>query len=86
MLVPMIHGWAAFAAVGLVVAIGGLFGVRRVAETMSKKITAMNAGQGLTANLVTSALVLAASPMGNTRVDTAMTAKLVARNNAIRFM
>jgi inorganic phosphate transporter, PiT family len=31
---------------------------------MSKKITAMNAGQGLTANLVTSSLVLAASPLG----------------------
>lgn len=31
---------------------------------MSKKITAMNPGQGLTANLITSGLVLAASPLG----------------------
>ncbi len=54
----------AFGAVGIAVTIGGLLGARRVAETMSHKITAMNAGQGLTANLVTSALVLSASPLG----------------------
>lgn len=64
MVAPMIQGGVAFAGVGLVIAIGGLFGARRVAETMSHKITAMNAGQGLTAHLVTSALVLAASPLG----------------------
>ncbi len=64
MVAPMIQGGAEFVGVGLVIAIGGLLGARRVAETMSKKITAMNPGQGLTANLVTSALVLAASPMG----------------------
>ncbi|MGH8452939.1 MAG: inorganic phosphate transporter [Nevskiales bacterium] len=54
----------AFSAVGVIIAAGGLLGARRVAETMSKKITAMNPGQGLTANLITSGLVLAASPMG----------------------
>ena len=57
-------GSGSFAAVGMVIALGGLLGARRVAETMSKKITAMNPGQGLTANLITSALVLAASPLG----------------------
>lgn len=55
---------SAFTAVGITIAIGGLLGARRVAETMSHKITALNAGQGLTANLITSSLVLAASPLG----------------------
>ncbi|MGQ0587492.1 MAG: inorganic phosphate transporter, partial [Gammaproteobacteria bacterium] len=64
LVLPAIQGVGAFAGVGLVIAIGGLLGARRVAETMSKKITAMNAGQGLSANLVTSTLVLAASPLG----------------------
>lgn len=57
-------GGGAFAAVGTAIAVGGLLGAQRVAETMSKKITAMNPGQGLSANLITSALVLAASPLG----------------------
>lgn len=61
---PVVKGAGAFAAAGLAIAIGGLLGARRVAETMSKKITALNPGQGLSANLVTSALVLAASPLG----------------------
>ncbi|TJY55935.1 inorganic phosphate transporter [Sinimarinibacterium sp. CAU 1509] len=55
---------AAFPVIGVVIAAGGLLGARRVAATMSQKITAMNPGQGLSANLVTSALVLAASPLG----------------------
>jgi inorganic phosphate transporter, PiT family len=37
---------------------------RRVAETMSKKITPMNHGQGFTANLTTSLLVVIASRFG----------------------
>lgn len=57
-------GPGSFVAVGLAIAVGGLLGARRVAETMSRKITAMNPGQGLTANLITSVLVLAASPLG----------------------
>jgi PiT family inorganic phosphate transporter len=57
-------GAAGFPAVAVAIAAGGLLGARRVAETMAKKITAMNPGQGLTANLITSALVLAASPLG----------------------
>jgi inorganic phosphate transporter, PiT family len=55
---------SAFALVGMAIAAGGLLGARRVAETMSKKITVMNPGQGLTANLITSGLVLSASPLG----------------------
>lgn len=50
--------------VALVMAVGGVLNARRVAETMSKKITRMNAGQGFTANLVTSLLVAGASRFG----------------------
>lgn len=64
MTAPLLTGSPAFVAVGLVIAAGGLLGARRVAETMSQKITAMNPGQGFTANLITAALVLGASPLG----------------------
>ena len=47
-----------FGAVALAMCAGGLINSRRVAETMSKKITALNAGVGLIANLVTAFLVL----------------------------
>lgn len=50
--------------VGVVMALGGIISARKVAETMSKKITGMNDGQGFSANLVTSFLVLAASRWG----------------------
>ena len=53
-----------FIAVALTMAIGGLLNARKVAETMSKKITAMNHGQGFTANLTTAILVVAASLYG----------------------
>ena len=46
------------------IALGGLIGARRVAETMSHKITPMNHGQGLTANLITSGVVIFASKLG----------------------
>ena len=61
---PVVGMGPAFPAVAIAIAIGGLLGARRVAETMSKKITKLNPGQGLTANLITSALVMAASPLG----------------------
>ena len=50
--------------VSAAVAIGGLIQARKVAETMSKRITDLNPGQGLTANLMTALLVLAASRFG----------------------
>src|SRR5207245_7412704 len=53
-----------FAAVAITMAIGGLLNARKVAETMSKKITAMNHGQGFTANLTTAILVVVASLFG----------------------
>ncbi|MBW4679716.1 MAG: inorganic phosphate transporter family protein [Microcoleus vaginatus WJT46-NPBG5] len=51
-------------AVALGMAVGGLLNAQKVAKTMSKKITAMNAGQGFSANLVTGCLVIAASRYG----------------------
>ena len=55
--------WGMF-AVTLGMAIGGLLNARKVAETMSNKITKLNHGQGFTANLVTSILVIFASKLG----------------------
>lgn len=51
-------------AVAVAMAIGGLLNARKVAETMSKKITEMNAGQGFSANFITGILVIAASNFG----------------------
>jgi PiT family inorganic phosphate transporter len=60
--------------VGVSMALGGLLNARKVAETMSKKITPLNAGQGFIANLTTAALVIAASraglPVSTTHVAT----------------
>ncbi len=50
--------------VGAAMGIGGLLNARRVAFTMSKRITTMNNTQGLTANVVTSALVIWATLQG----------------------
>ncbi|HVF72440.1 MAG TPA: inorganic phosphate transporter [Chthoniobacterales bacterium] len=53
-----------FFAVAVTMAVGGLLNARRVAETMSHKITAINHGQGLSANLTTGLLVIMASVFG----------------------
>jgi PiT family inorganic phosphate transporter len=50
--------------VGVAMAIGGILGARRVAETMAHKIAPLNAGQGFVANLTTAGLVIAASRFG----------------------
>jgi PiT family inorganic phosphate transporter len=50
--------------VAIVMAVGGLLNARKVAETVSKRITAMEPDQGLLANLVTSFLVIFASKWG----------------------
>ena len=50
--------------VAVAIAIGGVLNARRVAETMSHKITAMNHGQGFSANLATGILVILASAFG----------------------
>lgn len=51
-------------AVAVFMALGGLLNSRKVAETLSHGITAMNAGQGFTANLVTAGIVISASKLG----------------------
>lgn len=53
-----------FLAVAITMGVGGLLNARRVAETMSHRITAMNHGQGFSANLTTGILVIFASFFG----------------------
>lgn len=61
---PMIKADGALLLCGGVIALGGIITAGRVAETMSHRITTMNAGQGLSANLITGLLVLFASRWG----------------------
>ena len=51
-------------AIALAMAAGGILNARKVAETMSKKISRMNDGQALTANVVTAFMVIGASRLG----------------------
>lgn len=51
-------------AVALTMATGGLLNARKVAETMSRRITDMNHGQAISANLATGFLVIVASRLG----------------------
>lgn len=57
---------ARFSLLGVTIAmmLGGLLNSRKVAETMSKKITPLNHGQGFTANITTGLLVIASSLFG----------------------
>lgn len=59
--------------VAVVMAMGALLDARRVAETLAKKITGLNPGQGFAANLATAALVTTASwhalPVSTTHVS-----------------
>jgi len=50
--------------VAAAMALGGWLNAKKVAETMSKQITDLSPGQGLSANLSTAALVLFASKLG----------------------
>ena len=60
-------------AVAVAMATGGLLNAKKVADTMSHRLTAMNAGQGFAANLTTAALVTTASfnglPVSTTHVS-----------------
>jgi PiT family inorganic phosphate transporter len=62
-----------FLIVAVAVAAGGLLDITRVAETLGKKITGMNPGQGFAASLVTAGLVTTASlhslPVSTTHVS-----------------
>lgn len=51
-------------AIAIAMAAGGLLSARKVALTMSTKITPMNSGQGITANVITAILVITASRFG----------------------
>jgi len=64
----LVGGWLSPAEsllpIAAAIALGGWFAAHRVAETMAHRITSMNPGQGLTANLVTAGLVIGASRLG----------------------
>jgi PiT family inorganic phosphate transporter len=64
LVVPLFSGSSGTIIVGMAIALGGILNARRVADTMSHRITAMNHGQGFTANLVTSVIVIGASRLG----------------------
>jgi inorganic phosphate transporter, PiT family len=51
-------------AIALAIAVGGVLNARKVAETVSKKITKLTHGQGFSANIVTGFLVIVASNFG----------------------
>ncbi len=62
-----------YLAVAVMIALGGLLDADRVAETLGKKITTMDPGQGFAASLVTAGLVTTASfhslPVSTTHVS-----------------
>lgn len=56
--------WAGISGILVFMVMGGLLESRKVAETMAHKVTALNTGQGFSANLVTSLIVIFASKLG----------------------
>jgi inorganic phosphate transporter, PiT family len=64
MVLPALGAHWSLLSVAVAIALGGLLSARRVAETMSHKITGMNHGQGFSANLATGLMVTAASLFG----------------------
>jgi inorganic phosphate transporter, PiT family len=73
--------------IGLAMAVGGFIGARRVAHTMSHRISSMTTGQGLLSNVVTSSLVLLASvyslPVSTTHVSVGSIAGTAIRTNQL---
>lgn len=71
--VPALDNHWGFLIVAVAIALGGLLDIDRVAETLGKKITGMNPGQGFAACLVTAGLVTTASfhslPVSTTHVS-----------------
>ncbi|MFO0906427.1 MAG: inorganic phosphate transporter [Pirellulales bacterium] len=70
---PSVEIHYGFLAVAATIAVGGLLDARRVAETLGKKVTDMNPGQGFAASLVTAVFVTTASfhslPVSTTHVS-----------------
>ena len=62
-----------FLAVAVMMAVGGVLDARNVAETLGKKITGMNPGEGFAANVATALLVNIATfhslPVSTTHVS-----------------
>jgi PiT family inorganic phosphate transporter len=72
-MVPWLTKPQSIVLIGALIAIGALIDAKNVAETLGKKITDMNPGQGFAANLVTAILVASASfhslPVSTTHVS-----------------
>ena len=64
LILPNLEARGCLVATAVAMATGGLASGRRVAETLSHRITSMNPGQGLSANLTTGILVTAATACG----------------------
>lgn len=64
LILPALGTRSGLVAVAVAMAVGGLLNSRKIAETMSHKITGMNHGQGFSANLATGILVTSASLFG----------------------
>lgn len=64
LLLPAFPNGAGPLIIGVAIAVGGLLSARRVAEVLSHRITSLNPGQGVTANVLTGSLVIAASLFG----------------------
>jgi len=73
LLVGTIDSGFSLSSIAIVMAVGGVISAKKVAHTMSNKITSMNDGQGFTANLATALLVSTASihglPVSTTHVS-----------------
>lgn len=73
LLVPNLGIDGCFLIVAVAMALGGLLDIRRVAETLGKKITGLNPGQGFAVSVVTALLVTTASfhslPVSTTHVS-----------------
>lgn len=60
----LVNAGTSVVLMAVAMAIGGVLFARKVAQTMSRRITRMDHGQGLAANLITAGLVLLASKLG----------------------
>lgn len=72
-MVPWLTKPQSIVLIGALIAVGALIDAKNVAETLGKKITDMNPGQGFAANLVTAIMVASASfhslPVSTTHVS-----------------
>jgi inorganic phosphate transporter, PiT family len=73
LVVPWLGIPSAFLIVAIAIVLGGLLDIKNVAETLGKKVTGMNPGQGFAACLATACLVSTASlhslPVSTTHVS-----------------